>query len=282
MGSERAIDLLKSIGMSGYEAKAYVALVQAGRPLNGYEIAKASGVPRSTVYETLGKLVARGAAFEVNARSNATSYLALPPDTLVGRLRHELESTIDDLSSVLPALTAPATTHVVQHLQGADDVLAQALDVVDSATAALFMSVWPEELEVLRPALRRARQRHVEVSCIVFGAVDADVALLGRFYQHRFSNPDVVETRLGCRVFTVVADRDAVLVGAAENGATWGVWSDDPAVVLMAGEYVRHDIALQVIVERIGGSELENIWTTDSVLEYLRSTSGMRPMDAAG
>lgn len=282
MGAERAIDLLKSIGMSGYEAKAYVALVQAGRPLNGYEIAKASGVPRSTVYETLGKLVARGAAFEVNARTNATAYLALPAETLIGRLRHELESTIDDLGAVLPTLSAPPTTHVVQHLQGSADVLTRALDVVDSATDALFMSLWPAELDALRPALRRARQRRVEVSCIVFGTVDADLAVLGRFYQHRFSNPEVVEERLGCRVFTVVADRDAVLVGAAENGTTWGVWSDDPAVVLLAGEYVRHDIALQVMVERIGGSELETFWNTDAVLEYLRSTTGMRTMDAAG
>jgi HTH-type transcriptional regulator, sugar sensing transcriptional regulator len=282
MGPERAIDLLKSTGMSGYEAKAYVALVQAGRPLNGYEIAKASGVPRSTVYETLGKLVARGAAFEVNARSNGTAYLALPAETLIGRLRHELETTIDDLSGVLPALSAPATTHVVEHLHDVSDVVARAVDVVDSAREALFVSVWPEELEALRPALRRARQRRVEVSCIVFGSVDDDLMLLGRFYQHRFSNPEVVETRLGCRVFTVVADRSAVLVGAAEGNTTWGVWSDDPAVVLMAGEYVRHDIALQVIVERIGGSELEAIWTTDSVLEYLRSTSGMRSLDVAG
>lgn len=282
MGADRAIDLLKSIGMSGYEAKAYVALVQAGRPLNGYEIAKASGVPRSTVYETLGKLVARGAAFEVNTRTNATAYLALPAETLIGRLRHELESTIDDLGAVLPALSAPPTAHVVQHLKGTDDVLTRALDVVDSATDALFMSLWPDELDALRPALRRARQRRVEVTCIVFGAVDTDLAVLGRFYQHRFSNPEVVEERLGCRVFTVVADRDAVLVGAAENGTTWGVWSDDPAVVLLAGEYVRHDIALQVMVERIGGSDLETFWNTDAVLEYLRSTTGMRTMDAAG
>jgi len=282
VAAERAIDLLKDIGMSGYEAKAYVALVQAGRPLNGYEIAKASGVPRSTVYETLGKLVARGAAFEVNARANATAYLALPAETLIGRLRHDLESTIDDLGAVLPALTAPPTAHVVQHLQGNDDVLARAVDVVDSAREALFVSVWPEELAPMRPALRRARQRRVEVSCIVFGDVDPELAPMGRFYPHRFSNPDVVEQRLGCRVFTVVADRHAVLVGAAEGGTTWGVWSDDPAVVLLAGEYVRHDIALQLIVERIGGSELESFWDNDPVLEYLRSTTGLRPMDAAG
>ena len=39
--------------------------VAAGTPLNGYEVAKRSGVPRSTVYETLAKLVGRGAAYEV-------------------------------------------------------------------------------------------------------------------------------------------------------------------------------------------------------------------------
>ena len=66
VSSEQAQELLKGAGLSGYEAKAYLALLAGGEPMNGYEVAKASGVPRSTVYETLGKLVARGAAFEVN------------------------------------------------------------------------------------------------------------------------------------------------------------------------------------------------------------------------
>ena len=57
VSTDRALELLKDAGLSGYEGKAYLALLAAGEPLNGYEVAKASGVPRSTVYETLGKLV---------------------------------------------------------------------------------------------------------------------------------------------------------------------------------------------------------------------------------
>src|SRR5262249_33872361 len=49
MSTEGSIERLQELGMSGYEAKAYIALVAAGEPLNGYEVAKRSGVPRSTV-----------------------------------------------------------------------------------------------------------------------------------------------------------------------------------------------------------------------------------------
>ena len=36
----RALDLLADAGFSGYEAKAYLALLAAGEPMNGYEVAK--------------------------------------------------------------------------------------------------------------------------------------------------------------------------------------------------------------------------------------------------
>ena len=78
------VEELQRLGMSGYEAKAYVALVAAGGPLNGYEVAKRSGVPRSTVYETLAKLVGRGAAYEVRAGEDGVGYISLPPSALLG------------------------------------------------------------------------------------------------------------------------------------------------------------------------------------------------------
>lgn len=273
MSAERVVELLKAIGMSGYEAKAYVALVRAARPLNGYEVAKASGVPRSTVYETLGKLVARGAAFEVKDVENGTGYLALPAETLIVRLRQTLADTIDGLTEALAALASPAETHLVQHVRGDEHVLARAVDVVDAARQSLFCSVWPQELDVLLPALRRAAERGVDVSCITFGPVDSELGELGHVYEHRFSSPEIVAARMGCRVFTVVGDRDAVLIGAVDEGGTWGMWSDDPAVVLVAGEYVRHDIALQVIVGRAGASDLQRVWESDADLEHLRATT---------
>ena len=52
---------LHQLGFTEYEARAYAALV-AGGELNGYALAKASGIPRANVYAVAGKLVARGAA----------------------------------------------------------------------------------------------------------------------------------------------------------------------------------------------------------------------------
>ena len=47
--------LLQQLGFSEYEARAYLALLQRN-PLNGYELAKVSGLPRANVYAVLQKL----------------------------------------------------------------------------------------------------------------------------------------------------------------------------------------------------------------------------------
>jgi sugar-specific transcriptional regulator TrmB len=268
---DRAVELLKAAGMSGYEAKAYVALVAASGPLNGYEVAKASGVPRSTVYETLGKLVARGAAFEVQDPAGGADYVALPVDDLIGRLRRELSGTIDGLADVLPQLGGPRDTHLVQHVHGFDRVLERAADVIAQAQHTLFASLWPDELESLRPALTAAVERGVDVSMVAFGPLEDPV---GRVYEHRYSAPDVVLARLGRKIFTVVADHGAVLIGGIDDHDVWGMWSDDPAVALVAAEYVRHDIALQVIGARLDDGGLQAVWATDPELERLRDASG--------
>jgi len=107
MSQQSVIEELQHLGMSGYEAKAYVALVAAGTPLNGYEVAKHSGVPRSTVYETLGKLVGRGAAYEVRAGEASVGYISLPPNALLDRMRREFDRSIDTLRSALPEVASP-------------------------------------------------------------------------------------------------------------------------------------------------------------------------------
>ena len=272
MPTDDALELLKAAGMSGYEAKAYVALLRADGPVNGYEVAKSSGVPRSTVYETLAKLVARGAAFEVQGPSTGAAYVALPAEALIGRLDRDRSVTIKGLADVLPTLVEPRETHLVQHVHGTGHVIARAVDVIAGARRTIFASLWPEEVESLRTALDDAVARDVDVSLICFGEIDEPI---GRCYSHRYSTPDVVLARLGRRIFTVVADHAAVLIGGIEDGDVWGMWSDDPAVTLVAAEYVRHDIALQLIGGRLEDAGLGDYWRTDPELERLRDASGV-------
>src|SRR6266567_3940443 len=129
MSVDGVIAQLRDLGMSGYEAKAYVALVSGGRPLNGYEVAKFSGVPRSTVYETLAKLVGRGAAYEVKGAENATDYLPLPAASLLGRMRREFDASVEKLEVALGSVAAPPEAHLIHNLAGRVALMARAADV---------------------------------------------------------------------------------------------------------------------------------------------------------
>jgi hypothetical protein len=68
-----------------------------------------------------------------------------------------------------------------------------------------------------------------------------------------------------------------VVIAGIDGGDVWGVWSDDSAVALVAAEYVRHDIALQLIAERIHDHGMDDFWQTDPELERLRTASGLGP-----
>ncbi len=266
------VDQLRAIGMSGYEAKAYLTMLAAGRPLNGYEVAKESGVPRSTVYQTLSKLVNRGAAFEVKLVDSAgTHYIALAAESLVSRVRREFTLTLDRLSESLPLVARAPQASLVHHIEGRAQAIERALDLIEQAEEDVFVSAWPDEAEDLLPLLRKAERRGLSVVVMSFGELSEPV---GRSYVHRFSAPEVVLTRTGARLLVVAADRKSVLIGGAVSDSMWAVWSDDPAVVLVAVEYVRHDIAMQVLVERLGTAEVDEFWHTDPALEFLQTGSG--------
>ncbi|WP_026405434.1 TrmB family transcriptional regulator [Actinomadura rifamycini] len=258
------LEHLRRLGMSGYEAKAYVALVAAGRPVNGYEVAKRSGVPRSTVYETLGKLVARGAAYEVRGSSDATEYLPLPPESLLDRMRREFDGSVAALRTALPAVAAAPEAPPIHGLKDAEAMLDRAGDVVAAARRDLFVSIWPEEMRRLRGPVEEAAGRGVDVSVVAFGDDAGPGADAGaRVHRHRYSAPEAVLEDLGYRLIVVVGDRREAVVGGFAESAAWGIYTADPAVALMAAEYVRQDIALQILADRVGAAELDRLFATD-------------------
>ena len=100
--SEGPIDKLVRIGFSEYEAKTYVALLRES-PVTGYQIAKLSGVPRSMVYEVLGKLVARGAAMTLR-KEGSTQYAPVPAGEFLDQWHRERENLVASLKDDLTLL----------------------------------------------------------------------------------------------------------------------------------------------------------------------------------
>jgi len=273
---EQVVGQLQNLGMPGYEAKTYIALIAAARPINGYEVAKRSGVPRGTVYETLDKLVARGAAFEVRGEDGSVMYVALPPDQLIARYKREFEASLGNLHDGFKSMRNPQVSTLAHHVSGAQAVLARACDLIEQARQELYLSIWPEEEALLESAIAAAEVRGVDVWVVSFSEHPSKH---GQTYAHLFSSPDVVLSRVGCRLLVVVADRKSVLIGGAVARDMWGMCTEDPAVVLTAVEFVRHDIAMQVLVDKIGRDVVRNFWDTDETLVRLVQGRGAPALD---
>lgn len=266
------IERLQQFGMSGYEAKAYLALIAAGEPLNGYEVAKRSGVPRSTVYETLGKLTASGATYEVRSAGDAVSYLPLPPKSLLDRLGRHYQSTLSSLREDLLDIATPPRLHLIHNLAGRSALLERARDIITDTQRDVFVSGWAEELEAVEELLHPAERRGVSVTVLSFGETAEPVA---HTYQHVLSAPEVALENLGCRLFVAVADRTEAVIGGFDGDDAWGIYTDNPAVVLLAVEYVRHDIAIQLVASHFTEDEVMEFWKSNRDIVRLRSDHGL-------
>ena len=260
---ERAHDLLRSIGFSTYESRCYIALIGAGSPMNGYEVAKVSGVPRSAVYEALQKLVARGAAMMVTGTAEgASEFLALPVEAFVDSLRNQLSGTLDGLASVLPNMSKARSSSVVARLNGRTQVRDRFIAVMETARAHCLMSLWPTGAKEVRDTAARLVARGVEVTSVIRGDFPN---FPGNSHPHVFGAPDDLRQILGSLVDVVVADRSEALIGVREDGQTWGFWSDDHAVVTLAQDFVLKDLVIQEL-----GSALQKSGAVDEYERILR------------
>lgn len=255
--------------MTGYEAKVYTALVSASTPLNGYEAAKRAQVPRSMVYQTLAKLVENGVAYEVDL-DRGTAYLALPPETLLEKLNRDFESSAKLLAEVLPSLAAASQEPLARNINGHGAVLDKAQELIRTANKDLYLALWQQETEYLSDAIREAESRGVEVFLLTFGNAEGPVrhARAHRLVTRQESSNEEIP-----RLMIVAVGHDQVLIGGAGK-STWALWSDSPAVVLVAVEYVRHDMGLQRLAEMIGIREMTKLWETDAELKLLSETRG--------
>lgn len=263
----RAIDLLKSVGLSEYEAKVYIALLAEGEPMNGYEVAKSSGVPRSTIYEVLAKLVTRGAAVQVHGVGRSTeSFAALPIGAFIDGYRGRLSKTLDGLADALPRVAAKGRTYLVQKLSGRADVVQRINDVMNRAQSHIWLQIWPDIAADVRQTTEERCTKGIEVTTVMFGESGG---FPGRIVSHEYLSPAVTAEKLGCRLFLAVADHQEVVIAAAEGDVWRGMWSDDLSVTLLAAEHVRYDMTIQVLCRSMDQSGGFESLRTDPTLLFL-------------
>jgi len=96
-----AIDILRKFGLSDYESRVLLTLIRGGE-LTAREISDQSGVPRTSVYETVDSLRKRG--FIELSFSKPQRFRALPVKNIVENLKEKAEENLNRLSELFESV----------------------------------------------------------------------------------------------------------------------------------------------------------------------------------
>jgi len=156
--------LLQQLGFSEYEARAYLALLQRN-PLNGYELAKVSGLPRANVYAVLQKLEDRGAVVRLDMPSGAR-YAPVAPTELTQRIASRFQDVMSATQQALEELVTPAVAEYVWNIQGYAALIDHAHVLIDATQEHLLVAIGRPEARALAEPLARAEARGVVVTTL--------------------------------------------------------------------------------------------------------------------
>ena len=243
---EETLRELERIGLSSYEARTYVALL-ASPPVNGYDLARLSGIPTSKIYETLQRLVAKGVALA--SASEPTLYRAVPPGELIAGVRRDTERSLAVLASALPEISTAPSAGIVWRLNDRQSVLRRLQEVVAGASREVYLSIWPSEAGDLVESIAAARQRGVRLWAASFGSSPLD----GEGVYDLLSCGVSSAARLGKRLTVAVADDRRVLIAEFRDDAEpTGTLAEDSSLALVAREYIVHDLVNHALIEELG------------------------------
>jgi HTH-type transcriptional regulator, sugar sensing transcriptional regulator len=265
---------LVSLGLSEYEARAYVALARHG-PLNGYEVAKHSGVPRANVYAALERLERRRIVVAV-LEGDATRYSARPQAEFIKRLRREHELAFDRATAALAVLKPAQSDATVINIRGYETAIKHAGDAIAAGKDHLLLAVHPPEARALAEVVENADERGVDITTLCMSACETECgACRGRLYRYRVTDLEAAHWLL------VVADATRVVATEIQGSEATAVETSQKLIAELAGAYIRNAIALATVVEDLGDSLESRLKpTTRRVLSTLGPAAGTGFLDS--
>lgn len=243
--AKAASDLLQALNFTEYEARAYLVLLD-GVSRNGYEAAKASGIPRANVYPVLERLVQRGAAQRVEAHAGRR-YTATPPERLLARMDRAHRRSVEAARAALAGLAAPKSDTAVFNLCDRDELLGQARALLDEVESGLLVAIQPTEAAALAPALAAARDRGVSITTLCMEACESECGgCVGGIHRYCLAPAH------GTRWLLLVADERRMIAAEMDLVATQAIATEQTLIVQLAAAYIRQSLALAMLGGALG------------------------------
>ena len=252
------MDLLADLGDLGfteYEAKIYLALLREN-PANGYQLSKKTGVPRSMVYEALGRLHARGAVLK-SGDERSTIYRPLPPEELLDRYDRRHQQLISGLRDNLLSLYDTNNEESLWTVSGREASFAYASKMIASSKNEVYLVLDDAALEQLRAEIITAGERGVHIGALLTGVGELDRG------QVSYHPPAESELQGLDNMVVVVVDGKECLIADMNHEMTATV-TTNRNLVLISRQFVWMELFAQRINERINPDLLDQLEETDS------------------
>jgi predicted transcriptional regulator len=278
------VALLQQLGFGNYEARGYIALLQRG-PLNGYELAKASGVPRSNIYPVLRKLEARGAVVRLEMQGGAR-YAPVQPQELMAQLRNQFQQDLNAAQRSLETVVAPTEEVYIRNLRGHTVLLDHAQALIGAVKEQLLIATARHDAAALAEPLAEAEARGVMMTTLCLDTcADECGNCRGNICPH------CVAIDAATRWLVLVVDGTEVLAGERGDGdEVVAVRTRQPLLVNLVSWYIWHSIGLATMLndlndrlERVLDPEtrarLQTVGPSEQVggwLEYMRQLLNQR------
>jgi sugar-specific transcriptional regulator TrmB len=247
MVATSVIRALERLGLSSYVARAYGALLRSG-PVTGYQLSRASGVPRSRIYETLEKLAGRGMV--ITRRERPQLYAAVSSDEVLARRAAEMKEVLAVVRTCCAGITHGEDEEGVWNIAGRANIIGKARAMVQAAQHAVAVMGAARDLAELEAVFGEADKRRCQVRIVACGSFRPK---FGETFQHSFGADR-------CSELVLVVDSAQALVGSTEPmEAASAAWSRAPGFVHVTEEYVLHEVFIARALASLDSATVQSL-----------------------
>ncbi len=244
--SDKSRKAMESLGLTGYEIRVYMALLEYGQ-MTAAAISKTASVPYSKIYEVLNSLEDNG--WLESDSSRPQKFFPKSPTSALDAMKMRMENVIRDNQNLIESELMPIYEKSgmkekpeIWVVRGIYNIAAKVNEIIQSAEQELLIAmpqVAEEIAKLTQPLLRTTHERGVKITVLASEETSQEtVRMISR----------VANVRLKDNMFGggVIGDSRQVVIllseGRSENGSfePIAIWAEHPGLARFAKDYFQY------------------------------------------
>lgn len=247
--------LLKNVGFTDHEAKAYLTLLEFGS-MTGYKLSIESGVSRSKIYNVLESLRDKGAVL-ISKQSEPINYAAVSIDEVIESFQSNLKRKLNQLSKEVSMVNQKQDLDQLWYIKGYDNIFSRCRSMIREAKESVLIQIWEEDLPELLEELKEFESKSTQIVVILFSIEKNYDCGIKNVYAHGMETT-MLEENKGLHWINLVVDEKYLVFGHLQDrNAHEVIWTTSPSMVFLAKENIRHDGYSLKILSHMSDSEKE-------------------------